>query len=88
MFFLLLHKDPYRQPTPSGYETLVPLLDFHSTQQLRYLIFVLYLLSAKAPLLAYNSFVEAVFVLNDCDAHVVNNKSHSSKVENRLFSIR
>ncbi|XP_057539764.1 uncharacterized protein LOC130817839 isoform X1 [Amaranthus tricolor] len=46
------------------------------------------ILKAKAPLLAYNSFVEAVFVLNDCDAHEANNKSHSSKVENRLFSIR
>ncbi|XP_010666569.2 uncharacterized protein LOC104883713 [Beta vulgaris subsp. vulgaris] len=46
------------------------------------------ILKAKAPLLAYNSFVEAVFVLNDCHAHVANNKSQSSRTESRLFSIR
>ncbi|KAK9671730.1 hypothetical protein RND81_12G051000 [Saponaria officinalis] len=46
------------------------------------------ILQAKAPLLAYNSFVEAIFVLNDCHAHMANNKSQSSRVENKLFSIR
>ncbi|XP_021746091.1 condensin-2 complex subunit D3-like [Chenopodium quinoa] len=46
------------------------------------------ILKAKAPLLAYNSFVEAVFVLNDCQAYVTNNKSQNSRVERRLFSIR
>lgn len=45
------------------------------------------ILKAKAPLLAYNSFVEAVFVLNDCQPYVTNNKSQHSRVERRLFSI-
>ena len=26
-------------------------------------------MAVKAPLLAYNSFIEAIFVLNDCNAH-------------------
>ncbi|KAL9232809.1 hypothetical protein vseg_007874 [Gypsophila vaccaria] len=46
------------------------------------------ILKAKAPLLAYNSFVEAIFVLNDCHAHMANNKSQCSRVDNKLFSIR
>ncbi|XP_074320803.1 condensin-2 complex subunit CAP-D3 [Silene latifolia] len=46
------------------------------------------ILKAKAPLLAYNSFVEAIFVLNDCHAHMASSKTQSSKVERRLFSIR
>lgn len=50
--------------------------------------FCVYHLSAKAPILAYNSFVEAVFVLNDYHVHVANNKSQSSRAESRLFSIR
>ncbi|KAL2922900.1 Condensin-2 complex subunit D3 [Bienertia sinuspersici] len=45
------------------------------------------ILKAKAPLLAYNSFVEAVFVLNDCHVHGAN-KSQNSRAESRLFSIR
>ncbi|KAJ8766260.1 hypothetical protein K2173_022319 [Erythroxylum novogranatense] len=46
------------------------------------------ILKVKAPLLAYNSFVEAVFVLNDCNAHIGHSASKSSRSENRLFSIR
>ncbi|KAL0457415.1 UNVERIFIED_CONTAM: Condensin-2 complex subunit D3 [Sesamum latifolium] len=46
------------------------------------------ILKAKAPLLAYNSFVEAIFVLNDCNAHTGHSNSDSSRNENRLFSIR
>ncbi|GAB2231310.1 hypothetical protein Droror1_Dr00010315 [Drosera rotundifolia] len=46
------------------------------------------ILKAKAPLLAYNSFVEAVFVLNDCHSHMGHSSSQSSQVENKLFSIR
>ncbi|KAL4565790.1 hypothetical protein LXL04_029896 [Taraxacum kok-saghyz] len=46
------------------------------------------ILKVKAPLLAYNSFVEAVFVLNDCNAHTGQANSGSSSKENRLFSIR
>ncbi|XP_015899874.3 uncharacterized protein LOC107433135 [Ziziphus jujuba] len=46
------------------------------------------ILKVKAPLLAYNSFIEAIFVLNDCHAHNGHSDSHSSNSENRLFSIR
>ncbi|PSS01509.1 Condensin-2 complex subunit like [Actinidia chinensis var. chinensis] len=46
------------------------------------------ILKAKAPLLAYNSFVEAIFVLNDCDPHNGHSRSQSSRAEGRLFSIR
>ncbi|KAJ6430909.1 hypothetical protein OIU84_018420 [Salix udensis] len=46
------------------------------------------ILKVKAPLLAYNSFVEAIFVLNDCDAHNGHCGSKSSQTENLLFSIR
>ncbi|KAI3469376.1 hypothetical protein Pfo_026039 [Paulownia fortunei] len=46
------------------------------------------ILKAKAPLLAYNSFVESIFVLNDCNAHTGRSNSNSSRNENRLFSIR
>ncbi|KAJ4834078.1 hypothetical protein Tsubulata_016276 [Turnera subulata] len=45
------------------------------------------ILKVKAPLLAYNSFVEAIFVLNNHNAK----NTHGSKIsqkENRLFSIR
>ncbi|KAE9594235.1 putative armadillo-like helical, condensin subunit 1/Condensin-2 complex subunit D3 [Lupinus albus] len=45
------------------------------------------ILKVKAPLLAYNSFVEAVFVLNDCHAHNGHRESHSSRKESQLFSI-
>jgi condensin-2 complex subunit D3 len=44
--------------------------------------------AVKAPLLAYNSFVEAIFILNDCHAHNGHNDSQGSRVESRLFSIR
>ncbi|XP_024978621.1 condensin-2 complex subunit D3 [Cynara cardunculus var. scolymus] len=43
------------------------------------------ILKVKAPLLAYNSFVKAIFVLNDCDAHT--GQTNSQK-ESHLFSIR
>lgn len=46
------------------------------------------ILKAKAPLLAYNSFVEAIFVLNDCNAHTGHSNSQSSRSDSRLFSIR
>ncbi|XP_061370588.1 uncharacterized protein LOC133313254 [Gastrolobium bilobum] len=46
------------------------------------------ILKVKAPLLAYNSFVEAVFVLNDCHAHNGHRESHGSRMESQLFSIR
>ncbi|RZC55578.1 hypothetical protein C5167_014435 [Papaver somniferum] len=47
------------------------------------------ILKAKAPLLAYNSFVEAIFVLNDCHSHAGHSGgSHSYGAESRLFSIR
>ncbi|KAJ7980281.1 Condensin-2 complex subunit D3 [Quillaja saponaria] len=46
------------------------------------------ILKVKAPLLAYNSFVEAIFVLNDCHAHNAQSDSHGSRTESQLFSIR
>ncbi|KAK4742661.1 hypothetical protein SAY87_000662 [Trapa incisa] len=47
------------------------------------------ILKVKAPLLAYNSFVEAIFVLNDCRAHSGHTaSSQGSRAESRLFSIR
>ncbi|XP_023006293.1 condensin-2 complex subunit D3 [Cucurbita maxima] len=46
------------------------------------------ILKVKAPLLAYNSFVEAIYVLNDCRAHSGHNDSKASRAESRLFSIR
>ncbi|KAF9606162.1 hypothetical protein IFM89_023255 [Coptis chinensis] len=46
------------------------------------------ILKAKAPLLAYNSFVEAIFVLNDCHAHAGHSESQGSRSQSRIFSIR
>ncbi|XP_062108742.1 uncharacterized protein LOC133819492 isoform X2 [Humulus lupulus] len=46
------------------------------------------ILKVKAPLIAYNSFIEAIFVLNDCHAHSGHTDSHGSRTESRLFSIR
>ncbi|KAL4642954.1 hypothetical protein ACB092_02G057000 [Castanea dentata] len=46
------------------------------------------ILKVKAPLLAYNSFVEDIFILNDCHAHNGHTDSQGSRVESRLFSIR
>ncbi|XP_057956929.1 uncharacterized protein LOC131150308 isoform X2 [Malania oleifera] len=46
------------------------------------------ILKAKAPLLAYNSFVEAIFVLNDCRTHNGHTELQSLQTENRIFSIR
>ncbi|KAF6161668.1 hypothetical protein GIB67_041776 [Kingdonia uniflora] len=46
------------------------------------------ILKAKAPLLAYNSFVEAIFVLNGCHAHAGHSESQEPLNQSRLFSIR
>ncbi|GAA0144232.1 chromatin/chromatin-binding, or -regulatory protein [Lithospermum erythrorhizon] len=46
------------------------------------------ILKVKAPLLAYNSFVESVFVLNDCNAHTGSSNRNSSRTERSLFSLR
>ncbi|CAH8391940.1 unnamed protein product [Eruca vesicaria subsp. sativa] len=48
------------------------------------------ILKVKAPLLAYNSFVEAIYVLNDCHAHSGHNNSDSkqSRTKDQAFSIR
>lgn len=46
------------------------------------------ILKAKAPLLAYNSFVEAIYVLNDSLPQNVHTDSQGSRAERRLFSIR
>ncbi|GJS44223.1 condensin-2 complex subunit D3 [Tanacetum coccineum] len=45
-------------------------------------------LFAKSPLLAYNSFVEAIYVLNDCNAHTGQSNFGDSQKENRLFCIQ
>ncbi|KFK33804.1 hypothetical protein AALP_AA5G062300 [Arabis alpina] len=48
------------------------------------------ILKVKAPLLAYNSFVEAIYVLNDCHAHTGHNNpdSKQSRTKDQVFSIR
>ncbi|EES17167.1 condensin-2 complex subunit D3 [Sorghum bicolor] len=49
------------------------------------------ILKAKAPLLAYNSFIEAIYVLNDCTGHGVYSDSQSQGSSDRrpaLFAIR
>lgn len=46
------------------------------------------ILKAKAPLLAYNSFVEAIYVLNDHQAHNRHSDSKDARAEDQLFSIR
>nr|AGT16728.1 hypothetical protein SHCRBa_258_H24_R_110 [Saccharum hybrid cultivar R570] len=49
------------------------------------------ILKAKAPLLAYNSFIEAIYVLNDCTEHGVYSDSQSQGSSDRrpaLFAIR
>ncbi|GLT79389.1 hypothetical protein SLA2020_508800 [Shorea laevis] len=46
------------------------------------------ILKAKSPLLAYNSFVEAIYVLNDYQAHNRRSDSKDARAEGRLFSIR
>ena len=48
-----------------------------------------YFSSAKAPLLAYNSFVETIFVLNDCHAHASHiEMQHTQESERKMFSLR
>ncbi|KAI5075423.1 hypothetical protein GOP47_0009499 [Adiantum capillus-veneris] len=47
------------------------------------------ILKTKAPLLAYNSFVETIFVLNDCHAHAGHiDILHVTESERELFSLR
>nr|GEW06407.1 condensin-2 complex subunit D3 [Tanacetum cinerariifolium] len=46
------------------------------------------ILKVKSPLLAYNSFVEAIYVLNDCNAHTGQSNFGDSQKENRLYCIR
>ncbi|CAH2078950.1 unnamed protein product [Thlaspi arvense] len=48
------------------------------------------ILKVKAPLLAYNSFVEAIYVLNDCHAHTghSNPDPKQSRTKDQAFSIR
>ncbi|XP_020254860.1 condensin-2 complex subunit D3 [Asparagus officinalis] len=47
------------------------------------------ILKVKAPLLAYNSFIEAIFVLNDCNAHSGQSETQGSLPNGaRRFSIR
>ncbi|CAD6269901.1 unnamed protein product [Miscanthus lutarioriparius] len=49
------------------------------------------ILKAKAPLLAYNSFIEAIYVLNDCTGHGVYSDSQSQGSSDKrpaLFAIR
>lgn len=47
------------------------------------------ILKTKAPLLAYNSFVEAIFILNDCHVHASHIEAlQTSEVERHLFSLR
>ncbi|CAL5395681.1 unnamed protein product [Camellia sinensis] len=67
---------------------LLSLVD--ESEKIRHLADFLFgnILKAKAPLLAYNSFVEAVFVLNDCNVHTGHSSSQSSRAESRLFAIR
>ncbi|KAF3949593.1 hypothetical protein CMV_024557 [Castanea mollissima] len=50
--------------------------------------FCIRILKVKAPLLAHNRFVEAIFILNDCRAHIGDANSHGSQVESQLFTIR
>ncbi|KAH7445834.1 hypothetical protein KP509_01G026000 [Ceratopteris richardii] len=47
------------------------------------------ILKTKAPLLAYNSFVETIFILNDCHAHAGHiDMHHVTESERELFSLR
>lgn len=46
------------------------------------------ILKAKAPLLAYNSFIEAIFVLNNCTGHGGYSESQGSDKGPTLFAIR
>ncbi|KAK0607776.1 hypothetical protein LWI29_020360 [Acer saccharum] len=67
---------------------LLSLVD--ESEKIRHLADFLFgnILKAKAPLLAYNSFVEAIFVLNNCHTHTGHNDSKGSQTERQLFSIR
>uniref|UniRef100_A0A7N0UIQ3 Condensin complex subunit 1 C-terminal domain-containing protein n=1 Tax=Kalanchoe fedtschenkoi TaxID=63787 RepID=A0A7N0UIQ3_KALFE len=67
---------------------LLSLVD--DSEKIRHLADFLFgnILKVKAPLLAYNSFVEAVYVLNDCHMHSGHNDKKSSKSDSRLSSIK
>ncbi|CAL9074433.1 unnamed protein product [Musa textilis] len=68
---------------------LLSLVD--ESEKIRHLADFLFgnILKAKAPLLAYNSFIEAIFFLNDCSAHSAHAESQGGlHARSRLFSIR
>lgn len=68
---------------------LLSLVD--ESEKIRHLADFLFgsILKIKAPLLAYNSFIEAIFVLNDCTAHSGHSESQvSSQSGGRRFSLR
>ncbi|WOK94700.1 condensin-2 complex subunit D3 [Canna indica] len=68
---------------------LLSLVD--ESEKIRHLADFLFgnILKAKAPLLAYNSFIEAIFFLNDCSTHSVHSESQKgSNTRSRLFCIR
>lgn len=47
------------------------------------------LLAAKAPLLAYNSFIEAILALNDCHVHAGHSDTQAGSYQGPLlFAIR
>ncbi|KAJ6852644.1 condensin-2 complex subunit D3 [Iris pallida] len=68
---------------------LLSLVD--ESEKIRHLADFLFgnILKAKAPLLAYNSFIEAIFVLNDCNAHSGQSETQGGLPTGaRSFSIR
>ncbi|KAK1256505.1 hypothetical protein QJS04_geneDACA014733 [Acorus gramineus] len=68
---------------------LLSLVD--ESEKIRHLAKYLFgnILRVKAPLLAYNSFVEAIFVLNDCHAHAGYSEAQGGlHGGSRLFTIR
>ncbi|KAK1295211.1 hypothetical protein QJS10_CPA16g01530 [Acorus calamus] len=68
---------------------LLSLVD--ESEKIRHLAEYLFgnILRVKAPLLAYNSFVEAIFVLNDCHAHAGHCEAQGGlHGGSRLFTIR
>ncbi|KAK1279933.1 hypothetical protein QJS04_geneDACA019731 [Acorus gramineus] len=68
---------------------LLSLVD--ESEKIRHLAEYLFgnILRVKAPLLAYNSFVEAIFVLNDCHAHAGHSEAQGGlHGGSRLFTIR
>lgn len=63
----------------------------HCLTRIMSLIDICLIFAAKAPLLAYNSFIEAIYVLNDCTGQAVYSESQSQGSSDRrpaLFAIR